>query len=90
VIISSLKRTRPHRHKTFEYSQGNSQLKYCGVGNILDLDNILRLKYVQTEKILSFSRTQILKLRIFLRMLKNFMTLGLGLLFEQRTRAKIA
>jgi hypothetical protein len=42
-----------HSHKTFEYSQGNSQLKYLKsengrVGNILDLDNILRHKYVQT------------------------------------------
>jgi hypothetical protein len=43
--------SRPHHHRTFENSQGNSQLKNMSenfrVGNIFNLDNILRHKYVR-------------------------------------------
>jgi hypothetical protein len=43
--------TRPHSHKTFEYSQENSQIKYVGAENIFSLENDLRLKYVQAGDI---------------------------------------
>jgi hypothetical protein len=49
--------TRSHHHKTFEYSQENSQLKYpnlrTGAENILSFENFLRPKYVQTKNTLS-------------------------------------
>jgi hypothetical protein len=35
------------------FSTQISESENGGIGNIFDLDNILRLKYVQTEKILS-------------------------------------
>jgi hypothetical protein len=53
---------RLHGHKTFEYSPKKFSTEMNGEAeNIHSLENILRLKYTQTENILS---SPILRLRI--------------------------
>jgi hypothetical protein len=67
-------KNRPHRHKTFEYSQGNSQLKYLNqrivelrISSTLIKFSCADLKNSQ----LPHSQTRIFELRIFFRIL-NF------------------
>jgi hypothetical protein len=64
-------KTRPHRHKSFKYSHGNSQLKYLNHRMMeLRISSTLTLSYLSMNSQLCRSQTRIFELR---------MTLGLSL-----------
>jgi hypothetical protein len=74
----------PHRHKILEYYQYNSKHKYLRIAELKifsdSLESILRVKYVQAEKILTspILGLKIFELRTLLRIHKSLMTVGLG------------
>jgi hypothetical protein len=67
--------TWPHRHKTFECSQGNSQLKYLNISSTLITFSDLSMYRLEDSQ-LPHSRTRIFELRIFLKIRKSLMRLG--------------
>jgi hypothetical protein len=78
--------SRPRSHKTFEYSKGNSQLKYLNQ-KIVELEipsTMITFSDISLYRLKKFSAPpfsdSIFELKIFLRILKRFMTLGPGII----------
>jgi hypothetical protein len=76
-------RSWPHHDKTFEYrySQENSQLKPAEFENGV-AKNIINLYILKSENVLiwlPYSQTQILELRILLKIKQKFLTVWPGL-----------